>query len=146
MIKKTFKFKVFATMINKTDLFTTATQAMNRAYAPYSKFFVGASILSESNKIYTGCNVENISYPCGTCAEQSAISAMISGGDRIIKEILIINNSLELITPCGACRQRIAEFSNSDTIVHLANTNGIQKSILISELLPLAFNNKELKQ
>ena len=145
MIKKTFKFKVLPTMIQKSDLLTSAIQVMNNAYAPYSKFFVGASILSENNKIYTGCNVENISYPCGTCAEQSAISAMISGGDKLIKEILIISDSQDLITPCGACRQRIAEFSTPNTIVHLANKNGIQKSILISELLPLAFNSQDLK-
>lgn len=130
-------------MNKKNDLFRTAHNSMLKAYAPYSQFLVGAAILSENNNIYSGCNVENISYPCGTCAEQSAISAMVVGGDRLIKEILIISKGTELISPCGACRQRILEFSDMDTIIHLANDNGIQKTLKISEILPFAFNNKD---
>ena len=130
-------------MNKKIDLYEAAKNTMHNAYAAYSTFLVGAAILSDNNNIYTGCNVENVSYPCGTCAEQGAISAMIAGGDKQIKEILIISNGKELISPCGACRQRIAEFATSNTIIHLANNKSIQKSLKISELLPLAFDNKD---
>ena len=127
-----------------SKLFKLASQARNNAYAPYSKFAVGASILSTNGKYYTGCNVENISYPCGTCAEQGAISAMIAGGDTSIAEILILADTDELITPCGACRQRINEFSTSNTIITLANLNGKHQQYTISQLLPAQFNAKEL--
>ncbi len=131
-------------MSKKITLFETALKIMENAYAPYSKFSVGAAILSSNGNIYSGCNVENISYPCGTCAEQGAISAMVAGGDAEISEILIIGKGSNLITHCGACRQRIAEFGTPETIIHLANKNGIQKSLPLKELLPLAFQDKDL--
>jgi cytidine deaminase len=123
----------------KKILFEKAKEVRLNAYAPYSNFKVGASILSENNKIYTCCNVENGAYPSGTCAEQGAISAMIAGGCKQIKEILIIGDSKNLVSPCGACRQRISEFSTNETIVHIANLNGIQKTSKFSELLPINF-------
>lgn len=133
--------------MNKTDkLLTAATHARQQAYAPYSDFSVGAAVLGNNGKIYAGANVENISYPCGTCAEQSAIAAMIADGCREISEILIIADTKDPITPCGACLQRIKEFSGSQTIVHLANLTGIVKSLNFNEFLPLAFNNMEVKK
>lgn len=133
--------------MNKTDkLLTTAAHARQQAYAPYSDFSVGAAVLGNNGKIYAGANVENISYPCGTCAEQSAIAAMIADGCREISEILIIAETKDPITPCGACLQRIKEFSGSQTIVHLANLTGIVKSLNFNEFLPLAFNNMEVKK
>ena len=131
-------------MNNTSSLFSSALDARSHAYAPYSKFKVGAAILSTDSKIYIGCNVENISYPCGTCAEAGAISAMIFGGSTRIAEILIIADSSSLITPCGACLQRIKEFSSSQTLIHLANLQGIKKTLHIQDLLPLAFDEKEL--
>ncbi len=128
------------------SLFRAAEQARLNAYAPYSKFTVGAAVLSENNKIYAGCNVENISYPCGSCAEQSAISAMITGGDRQIKEILILAGGTDLITPCGACLQRINEFGSLQTLVHLAAPDGIKQTLRLADLLPHAFNDKELRR
>ena len=131
-------------MASVTDLYASAVNAFNHAYAPYSKFRVGAAVLSDTNQIFNGCNVENVSYPCGTCAEAGAIAAMIAGGGKKIREILIIADSQELITPCGACLQRIAEFSDKDTLIHLANTTAVQKTLKLSDMLPLAFSAKEL--
>lgn len=128
------------------NLFLKAKETRSHAYAPYSHFKVGAAILADDNEIYTGCNVENASYPCGTCAETGAIAMMIAHGATQIREILVIADSQELITPCGACRQRIIEFSTPDTLVHLANFQGIQKTLSISELLPYSFNPEELKK
>ena len=128
-------------MNNHQQMFEMAKKAACNAYAPYSKFKVGACILSSTDNLYIGCNVENISYPVGNCAEAGAISAMIAAGDTKIKEILIYASSTELITPCGACRQRIAEFSEASALVHLANDFGIQQTITIGELLPKSFKD-----
>ena len=87
------------------DLHAAACQAFERAYAPYSGFKVGAAVLDDCGHISRGCNVENVSYPCGTCAEAGAIAAMIAGGGKKIREILIVADSRELIKPCGACWQ-----------------------------------------
>ncbi len=125
-------------------LFSAALETRNKAYAPYSDFKVGAAVFANDSQIYTGCNVENISYPCGTCAEAGAIAAMIAHGASRILEILVVADSTELILPCGACLQRIAEFADHNTKVHLANLNGVQKSLSFHDLMPYAFDNKEL--
>ena len=127
-------------------LFTAALQAFHQAYAPYSGFAVGAAILSSEGRIYAGCNVENISYPCGSCAEQSTISAMITGGDRHIQEIVILADGKDLITPCGACLQRLNEFGTPETLVHLGTPQGIQKTLSLAQLLPFGFNDKALRK
>lgn len=127
-------------MNNTQKLFTLAVEAAKNAYCPYSKFAVGAAISADDGKMYAGCNVENISYPVGTCAEAGAIAAMIAGGGHKIQEMLIYADSQQLISPCGACRQRICEFAAPDVVVHLANTKGIQKSVTIADLLPYSFS------
>ena len=126
-------------MNNLQKLFDLAQQTSLKAYAPYSNFHVGAAILSKSGNFYCGCNVENVSYPVGCCAETGAISSMIAGGDKTIRAIFIYASSKELISPCGACRQRIAEFADSDTLIYAANNDGIQQTFTISELLPNSF-------
>jgi len=128
------------------NLFSEACKTRLHAYAPYSDFAVGAAIYADDHKIYTGCNVENISYPCGTCAESGAIAAMIAQGGKQIREILIVADSSDLITPCGACRQRIAEFGLPQTRIHLANLDGVQKTMTLQELFPCGFANEELKK
>ncbi len=126
--------------MNNTDkLFKLAQEAASNAYAPYSKFKVGSAIQSTSERFYTGCNVENIAYPNGSCAETGAIASMIANGDKQISAILIYADSQTLITPCGACRQRVAEFANKNTVIYLANSQGIQKEYTIDELLPNNF-------
>lgn len=126
-------------MKNLQQLLEFAEKSMKNAYAPYSKFKVGAAILSDNGKIYSGCNVENIAYPSGSCAEAGAISAMINGGGKKITALLVIADSQKLITPCGNCLQKIQEFSDQNTQVILANSDGIQKTMPLSQLLPQGF-------
>jgi cytidine deaminase len=126
-------------------LLTAANHARGRAYAPYSKFQVGAAILADDGKIYSGGNVENAAYPNGVCAETSAISAMVLGGARKIREIAVIAGGPKLVTPCGGCRQRIAEFANPDTPVHICGPEGLKTTFTIAELLPASFDKRNLK-
>ena len=132
-------------MDDKELLLQKAKEAKLHSYAPYSKYHVGAAILSEGDNVYSSCNVENISFPCGVCAEAGAISAMIANGDRVIKKILITSDGNELVYPCGACLQRIAEFSNQETIIYLANSNKIVKEYKLADLLPYNFSFEDLK-
>ena len=121
------------------SLYQKALAARQNAYAPYSNFKVGAALLSDKGNIFVGANAENVSYPCGTCAEAGAIAAMVAAGDKKIEDIVIVADSKNLITPCGACLQRIFEFSGEKTRVHLGNLEGIQKTYRLRELLPMAF-------
>ena len=130
-------------MDTKDKLLKLANQAKTNAYAPYSKYHVGAAILSENNNIYFSCNVENISFPCGICAEAGAISSMIAGGDKKILAILITSSGKELVYPCGACLQRIVEFSVPSTKIYLANDSKIIKTYTLEDLMPHQFNPKE---
>ncbi|MCS4243535.1 MULTISPECIES: cytidine deaminase [Rhizobium/Agrobacterium group] len=124
------------------DLFEAARDAMSFAHAPYSKFPVGAAIRAEDGRIYMGANIENLSFPQGWCAEPSAISAMIMGGAKQIKEIAVIAEKLALCPPCGGCRQKIAEFANADTKVYLCDETGVQKVMSMDELLPFSFKTE----
>jgi len=126
-------------------IFNEARSVMNSAYAPYSNFFVGAAIITETNDVFVGCNVENAAYPEGTCAEAGAISAMVAGGSKLISAMCIVANSKKLITPCGGCRQKIAEFSSSKTLVFMANTTGTFNSCSIQDLLPGYFSKNFFK-
>ncbi len=126
-------------MKNYHQLFNFASEAQNKAYAPYSHFKVGAAVESDNGQIFAGCNVENISYPCGTCAEAGAIAAMVCGGGTKIRRILVISDGATLITPCGACLQRILEFSLPETEILLADREGVKKTMSVNELLPNAF-------
>ena len=99
-------------MVDLEALFDAAKAAQAKAYAPYSRFKVGAAILADDGRIYAGCNVENAAYPEGSCAEAGAIAAMVAGGERRIAEILVVGDGENLVTPCGGCRQRIREFAS----------------------------------
>ena len=126
-----------------SDLYAAALECRNKAYAPYSEFMVGAALLSSNDKMFCGCNVENASYPCGTCAEAGAISAMIAAGEQKIKEILIVADTPRIL-PCGNCLQKIAEFADIVTLIHSADINGNIKTFKLSELLPQSFSKKDL--
>lgn len=128
----------------KEELLKKAVMAKENAYAPYSNYKVGAAILADDNKIYASCNVENVSFPCGTCAEAGAIAAMVAGGAKKIQAVLITSDSESLVYPCGACLQRIAEFANGDIEIHLASFNKIRQTHRLSDLLPHNFSAKEL--
>lgn len=121
------------------ELLEAAKTVRERAHAPYSRFQVGAAIRSSAGNVYTGCNVENASYPEGWCAETSAIAQMIAAGDTEISEVVVVAGGDRLCTPCGGCRQRLAEFSGPDTIIHAAGLQGIEKSFTMRDLLPEAF-------
>jgi cytidine deaminase len=120
-------------------LLALATKAQKNAHAPYSNFYVGAAILDENAQHHASCNVENAAYPLGQCAEAGAISAMIASGSKQIKHILIASPNDNFCPPCGGCRQKIAEFADSETEVHLATKSGEFKTVKFAELLPLAF-------
>ena len=126
------------------SLLDAAKEAMARAYAPYSKFHVGAAILAENGRIYSGCNVENASYPVGNCAEASAIAAMVRDGARKIREIAVIGSGAELCMPCGGCRQRIREFATAETRIHACDASGIRRTFSCDELLPVSFGPEHL--
>ncbi len=127
-----------------SELFDLAQAARARAYAPYSRFPVGAALRSGGGALFFGCNVENAATPLGVCAETSAISAMIAAGERTIAEILVLGPGPARIAPCGACRQRIAEFASEKTLVHLADSAGLVLSLTIAELLPHPFGPASL--
>lgn len=148
LINKTFKVnrQTMNNLSSEKKLFELALAARKNAYVPYSHFAVGAAIETQNGKYYAGCNVENISYPVGTCAEAGAIAAMVANGDKKICKILVLADTDELITPCGACLQRIKEFSDDSTLILLANKQGIQKKLTIAEMLPFGFANSELKK
>ena len=126
------------------DLFAAALAAKARAYAPYSRFSVGAALLTPAGTIYAGANVENAAYPVGSCAEASAISAMVAGGETAIAAVLVVGDGQALVTPCGACRQRIREFAADDVPVHLAALDGVRRTMSAAELLPVAFGPDRL--
>lgn len=121
-----------------------AKQAMQSAYAPYSRYPVGACIRTEHDHLFSGTNVENVSYSLSLCAETAAIAAMVTAGYRKIYELVVIGPPPELCTPCGACRQRLNEFSPEGTLIHLCDLSGVQKTLQLSELLPYAFGPKHL--
>jgi cytidine deaminase len=127
-------------------LFALAKDAQARAYAPYSRFPVGAALRTQEGAFFSGCNVENASFPLGLCAEASAIAAMIGAGERSIAEILIVGPGPQRLAPCGACRQRIAEFICDDGLVHLADPAGDVQTLTFTELLPHAFGPDALKR
>ena len=126
-------------------LFQAARGAREQAYAPYSRFKVGAAILSEGGVVYAGCNVENAAYPVGTCAEAGAIAAMAAAGERSIAAVLVLGGGEALVTPCGGCRQRFREFARPDTPVHIAGPEGIRRSFTLDELLPFSFGPDNLR-
>ena len=127
-------------------LFDAAKAAQAKAYAPYSRFNVGAALRTPSGAIFSGCNVENAAYPQGACAETGAISAMALAGERHIAEILVIGDGEGLCTPCGGCRQRIREFASSETPIHIAGPDGLRITLSLAELLPYSFGPEHLKK
>jgi cytidine deaminase len=126
------------------ELFAAAKAAQANAYAPYSRFRVGAALRAASGAVHAGCNVENAAYPQGNCAEAGAIAAMALAGERRIAEILVIGDGEALCTPCGGCRQRIREFADASTRIHVAGPEGVRRSFTLGELLPESFGPEHL--
>ncbi len=135
------------TKSQKDLLFGYAQTARVQAYAPYSSFKVGAAILCSDDEVHLGCNVENVAYPEGTCAEAGAIAAMcVSGRKREIVAVMVIADSTPPVTPCGGCRQKLAEFGAPHVPVYLADLDGIQAEMTLEDLLPGAFSTQHLGQ
>ncbi|EIM25803.1 cytidine deaminase [Microvirga lotononidis] len=131
-------------MTSLDTLFEAAKAIQAKAYAPYSRFKVGAAIATPDGRIFVGCNVENAAYPVGSCAEAGAISAMIAAGESRIAAIVVMGEGEHLVTPCGGCRQRIREFAASDTPIHIAGPEGIRKRFTLDALLPFSFGPDNL--
>ncbi len=131
--------------MNAKDLVQRALDARKLAYVPYSKFPVGAALLSENGTVYLGCNIENAAYPLCNCAERTALFKAYSEGDQNYKAIAIVADSPQPVSPCGACRQVMAELCPPDMPVILANTNGDVMETTVSALLPGAFTKEDLR-
>ncbi|WGS63986.1 cytidine deaminase [Marinitoga aeolica] len=123
-------------------LYEKAKEALNNSYSPYSKFKVGAALITKSGKIYTGTNVENASYGLSMCAERIAIFKAISEGEKDFETLVVIGDTEKPISPCGACRQVIAEFGVDEVI--LTNLKKDFKVMSVEELLPYGFSGEEL--
>ena len=128
----------------KNKLYEEAKTVMEKAYAPYSKFKVGAAIFDENGEYHVGCNIENAAYPIGNCAEASAISAMIASNGNKIIAISVTGYGNLLCTPCGGCRQRIREFASLNVPIIVGNEKEIKKIFTLEELLPFSFGPENL--
>ncbi|WP_366915032.1 cytidine deaminase [Antarcticimicrobium sp.] len=122
-----------------------ATAVRENAHAPYSGFKVGAAIRAISGTIYSGCNVENVAYPEGTCAEAGAIAAMVAAGDTEIDEVYVIADAPMPVSPCGGCRQKLAEFGAGHVPVIMGTLDGQEQVMTLGELLPGAFNTDHMQ-
>ncbi len=121
------------------SLIDAARAVRENAHAPYSNFKVGAALRTTSGAVFAGCNVENVAYPEGTCAEAGAIAAMVAAGEREIAEVAVIADSSDPVPPCGGCRQKLAEFASATVQVTLATTDGKTHTVTVADLLPGAF-------
>lgn len=128
-------------------LFAAAAAARAKAYAPHSRFQVGAALLDEDGRIHAGCNIENASYPEGWCAETTAIGHLVMAGGRRIVEALVVAERIDgervpggrFCTPCGGCRQRLAEFAGPDVPIHACDPEGRSTTFRMRDLLPAGF-------
>jgi len=127
------------------DLFLAAWQAMDRAYAPYSKFPVGAAIRTADGRVFVGANIEVASYPEGWCAETTALGHYVMAGGGPIADIAVVAERMARCTPCGGCRQRLAEFAGPDTKLYLCDETGVVETVTVGALLPYGFEGETLK-
>lgn len=135
--------------MSNEELCALAKKAMENAYAPYSGYRVGAALLTKSEKVYTGCNIENASYSPTVCAERTAIFKAVSDGERDFLKIAVAGGKDGKITgefpPCGVCRQVMAEFCDENFKILVVNENNAYTEYCFSEILPFSFNPKHIK-
>ena len=124
--------------MNKNQLLNLAREAKKNAYAPYSNFPVGAALLAKDGRVFTGVNIENTSYGLTICAERAAIAAAVTAGIREFTMLALSTDAEEIIPPCGACLQVLAEFS-SDLLLILDHKNSEPKEVYLNDLLPMSF-------
>jgi cytidine deaminase len=130
--------------VNIEQLMEEAKKARDKAYVPYSKFGVGAALLTTDGKVYHGCNIENAAYSMCNCAERTALFKAYSEGDRDYQMMAVVADTDRPCSPCGACRQVISELCPSDMKVILTNLKGDVKELTVAELLPGAFSPEDL--
>ncbi len=132
--------------MTREDLIEQAIEIRKHAYVPYSSFPVGAALKTKSGKIYTGCNIENASYPVSCCAERVAIFKALSAGEREFVEMAVAADTKRPVPPCGSCRQVMSEFFPKEMKVHLTNLQRDVKTFTMDELLPFSFAKDDLKK
>jgi cytidine deaminase len=130
--------------MEKEQLIKEAISARERAYVPYSNFQVGAALLTADGKVYRGCNIENAGYSMTNCAERTAMFKAVSEGDKTFTALAVVADTNGPVSPCGACRQVLAEFCAPDMPVYLTNLKGDVQETTVSELLPGAFSTEDL--
>ena len=128
------------------ELETAARAVRENAHVPYSRFKVGAAIRTASGRVFSGCNVENLAYPQGTCAEAGAIAAMCAAGEREIAEVLVIADAPDPVPPCGGCRQKLSEFAGAEVPVTMMTTDGLERTMTMDALLPGAFRPEHMSR
>ncbi|WP_238136852.1 cytidine deaminase [Variovorax sp. JS1663] len=127
-----------------TQLIDAARAARTRAYAPYSKFAVGAALLDEQGRVHAGCNIENAAYPQGQCAEASALAQLVLAGGRRVLAAVVVGVADAPVTPCGGCRQKLREFADDDAPVWCADLQAVRGRYTLGELLPASFGPAHL--
>ncbi|MGM0174805.1 cytidine deaminase [Enterococcus devriesei] len=130
--------------MSKQDWIDIAVDALDKAYVPYSHFPVGACLVTKEGKTYQGLNIENASYGLSNCAERTAFFKAVSEGERAFSHLVIAGHTPEPISPCGACRQVMAEFCDPEMPVTLVGDNGVVKEMTVEALLPYMFTEKDL--
>jgi homotetrameric cytidine deaminase len=131
-------------LLGADALIDAARGVMAHAYAPYSRYAVGAALRAEDGSIHAGANVENAAYPQGQCAEASAIGALVAAGHTRAVEAAVIAGAEEICVPCGGCRQRLREFMALDATVHLLGAAGAREDVTLEQLLPRSFGPDHL--
>ena len=132
-------------MLDTEALLEAARAARGYAYAPYSKFLVGAALVDEQGRIHAGCNVENAAYPQGLCAEAVALGHLVLAGGQRITAVAVVGEGTELVTPCGGCRQKIREFASDEVPVLIGDMQSQRARFTLGELLPASFGPGHLK-
>ena len=132
-------------MLDTDALLEAARAARGYAYAPYSKFSVGAALMDEQGRIHAGCNVENAAYPQGLCAEAVALGHLVLAGGQRIMAVAVVGEGTELVTPCGGCRQKIREFASDEVPVLIGDMQSQRAHFTLGELLPASFGPGHLK-
>ncbi|WP_437342319.1 cytidine deaminase [Jeotgalibacillus marinus] len=131
-------------MLKIEQLIEEAKVAREKAYVPYSKFKVGAALLTTDGRVHHGCNIENAAYSMCNCAERTAIFKAYAEGDVTFKSIAVVADTVRPVPPCGACRQVISELCDQSMIVYLTNLNGDVQELTVGDLLPGAFSQEDL--
>jgi cytidine deaminase len=129
---------------DQASLVAAARTVRDQAYAPYSKFNVGAAVRDEHGRIHVGANVENAAYPQGWCAETSALAAMVAAGGRRVMAVAVCGVADSPVTPCGGCRQKLREFAADDCPIWVADLHTVLATHILGDLLPVAFGPQHL--